>query len=177
MSPRILTLTAIVISAAVVRAEDAAPASTTATVKPYQLQRKSAFTATGEDQRAPFWPIGWVKPKAGPVAKADVPAGPRVTLDEASFKVSSILLGSPSLAIINGRTYSEGEFLRQPRATGGAATVATSAIPAGARIRVYRIDDGGVVLQHQEQLLNVALKRPELAQKRGEEELLSEDRP
>jgi hypothetical protein len=175
MNPRILTLAALALGTVAVHAEDAAPAG--APAQPYQLQRKSVFTATDEDQRAPFWPIGWVKQKAGPNPVAAVPAGPRVKLDESAFKVTSILLGNPSLAIINGRTYSEGEFLRQPRAVGGAATVATSPIPAGARIRVYRIDDGGIVLQYQEQLLTVMLKRPELAERRADEQLLIEDRP
>ena len=145
-------------------------------MQPYQLQRKSVFTATAEDQRAPFWPIGWVKQK-GAAPKTTLPVVPRAKPDESSFRVTSILLGNPSLAIINGRTYSEGEFLRQPRAAGGAATVATSPLPAGARIRVYRIDDGGVTLQFQEQLLTVPLRRPELPGKRAEEELLLEDRP
>lgn len=172
MSQRFPSFTAAVLIAATVHADDAA---SSASVQPYQLQRKSAFTATAEDQRAPFWPIGWAKQRGVP--KTSVPTAPRLKLDEASFKITSILLGNPSLAIINGRTYSEGESLRQPRAVGGAATVATSPIPAGARIRVYRIDDGGVTLQFQEQLLTVPLKRPELPGKRAEEELLLEDRP
>ena len=156
-------------------AEDAAADS-----KPpaYALKNKSAFNAPTDDQRAPFWPIGWVKRKpmqaaaAGPVRVVEAPKV--VTLDPKNFKVTSILVGSPSLAIINGRTYSEGEFLRVPRAA--AATAASPAVPAP-RVRVYRINDGGVLLQNQEQFLSVMLQRPELAQRKGEEALLSEDRP
>lgn len=176
MSPRFPTLAALLLSTAALHAEETAPA-TTAAPAPYQLQRKSAFTATGDEVRAPFWPIGWAKRKAGPAAP-EVVAQPTVTLDEKAFKVTSILLGNPSLAIINGRTYSEGEFLRQPRAAGGVPTVATTGgIPAGVRVRVYRIEDGVVTFQCQEQLLPVALQRPELATRNGEEELLLEDRP
>ena len=173
MTSRFLSFTAAVLSAAAVHAGDAAAP---APVQPYQLQRKSVFTATAEDQRAPFWPIGWVKQK-GAAPKTTLSVVPRVKLDESSFKVTSILLGNPSLAIINGRTYSEGEFLRQPRAAGGAATVATSPLPAGGRIRVYRIDESGVTLQYLEQLLTVTIKQPKLSDKRADEELLLEDRP
>lgn len=172
MSPRFTTLAAGLLCATALHAETAAPA---AAVQTYQLQRKSVFTATGHDQRAPFWPIGWTKRKAGPAPVATT--GPRMTLDEKAFRVTSVLLGNPSLAIINGRTYSEGEFLRQPRAAGGAPTVSTSSFPTGARIRVYRIDDGGVTLQYEDQMLTIMLQRPELSEKRAEEELLLEDRP
>jgi hypothetical protein len=174
MNPRILSIAIVLLGAGAIHGEGTAPA---APAQPYQLQRKSAFTATTENQRAPFWPIGWVKPKPGSAAVTNVADIPKVTLDEAAFKVTSILLGSPSLAIINGRTYSEGEFIRPPRAAGGSATVATSTLPGNVRVRVYRIDDGGVVLQYLDQLLTVTIKRPELAQKRGDEELLLEDRP
>ncbi|MES2569139.1 MAG: hypothetical protein V4710_03685, partial [Verrucomicrobiota bacterium] len=111
--------------------------------------------------------IGWVKREtqnasqitAVPVAKVPI-------LDENSFKVTSIMLGSPSLAIINGRTYSEGEFIRIPK----------SSPMAGARILVRRIHDGLVQLQAGTQQLPVKLTRPEPGAKKYEEELLNEDR-
>ncbi len=180
MSPRLLSFTAIFLSLTAIRAEEPAPstaAEPAAPAKPYVLQRKSAFTALSEDERAPFWPIGWVKPKAGSTVKAATPAAPRVALDESAFKLTSILLGNPSLAIIDGRTYSEGEVLRQPRASGGGATVATSPVPVGARVRVHRIDDGSVTLQYQEEMIVVKIRRPEFAERRAEEQLILEDRP
>lgn len=147
-------------------------------VPPYELQNKSSFTATSPEKRAPFWPIGWTKRKVSAAApQVQTPVEPKVNLDDSHFKVTSILLGNPSLAIINGKTYSEGEFIRTPRVAATANTPAASTIPAGARIRVYRINDGQVVLQHQDQLITVGLKRPELVQKREEEQLLTEDRP
>ncbi len=180
MTPRILTFTAVLLSAAALHAEESAPAALESSGDPeshYRLQRKSAFTVATEDERAPFWPIGWVKPKVGQTVKNHAPVIPRVALNESAFKLSSILLGNPSLAIINGRTYSEGEMIRQSRAAGGDATVATSQIPAGARVRVHRIDDGRVTLQYQEQMIQVMIRRPELAERRNEQLLLSEDRP
>lgn len=180
MSPRFVRsiLAASVVCAAPVHAEEAKVEE-----KPpaYVLKNKSVFSATADDQRAPFWPIGWVKRKPMPVATAAVQViqAPKVILDEKNFKVTSILLGNPSLAIINGRTYMEGEFLRAAKvaaapAVAGAPTVVTQ--PA-ARTRVYRINDGSVVLQNQEQLLTVPLQRPELVQRSNVEELLNEDRP
>jgi hypothetical protein len=138
---------------------------------PYVLKNKSKFTPLSEDDRAPFWPIGWAKRKN--VASGSEPVRmvetPRVALDASSFKVSSILIGNPSLAIINGRTYSEGEFLRQPKLAAGVAPTA--------RVRVFRISDGTVILQNQDQLITVALARPELLQRSNVEDLLREDRP
>ena len=146
----------------------------------YQLKNRSAFSCASEDARAPFWPVGWVHRKGASAVVASV-AAPRATLDERSFRVTSILLGSgtsPSLAVINGRAYSEGEFLKMPRGTPGTAPAApgTPAAPAAARIRVQRIVDGSVVLQSSEQMLTVSMQRQELLQKKVEEPLLDEER-
>ncbi len=125
----------------------------------YELKNKSSFTAS-TDSRAPFWPIGWVKSKRG---TPQAPQGPRNTLDERSFNVTSILLGEPPLAIVNGRTYGEGEFLRMPKGN-------------AMRIRVQRIGDGMVTLQYEEQMLAVPLRRPELQDKKTDVELLNAEK-
>jgi hypothetical protein len=146
---------------AVVRADD--PKSTA--VPPYELKNRSAFAKPGEIQRAPFWPIGWVKRAAYVAGPAAILEAPKVTLDARNFKVTSILLGAgtnPSLAVINGRAYSEGEFLRMPK-TPGVAPV---------RIRVQRIADGSVVLQNATQTLVTQLQRPEINSRRPDEQLL-----
>jgi hypothetical protein len=94
---------------------------------------------------------------------------PKVLVDEKAFRVTSILIGSgttPSLAVINGRAYSEGEFLRMPKG---------SPMPP-VRIRVQRINDGNVILQNADQVLVASLVRPELSEKKAEELLLDPDR-
>lgn len=147
----------------------AAAAEKTEPVAPYELKNKSKFTAADTNGRAPFWPIGWVKRKPGIVQQTAAPAAPKVLIDEKAFKVTSILIGSgttPSLAVINGRAYSEGEFLRMPK---GGATPQV-------RIRVQRINDGSVVLQNADQTLVAALARPELSERKNEELLLDPDR-
>jgi hypothetical protein len=153
----------------VLHAEDAAPAKADA-VPPYELKKRSQFSVATKNVRPPFWPIGWVKRGAGTVVQAAAPeAAPAVQLDEKSFKVTSILLGSgttPSLAVINGRAYSEGEFVRMPKGS--------TAPPA--RVRVQRINDGNVILQNAAQTLVASLVRPELSNKKGEELLLDPDR-
>src|SRR3954469_6059329 len=75
----------------------------------YHLKNKSTFTVAAT-VRAPFWPIGWT-PSAKGTAPAAAPA-PEFTLRPDQFSVTSILLGNQSLAVINGRTYGEGEFIR-----------------------------------------------------------------
>ena len=148
--------------------------------EPYQLKNRSSFACAGEGTRAPFWPIGWVHRKGVSSVVAYV-AAPKAVLDEKSFRVTSILLGSgatPSLAVINGRAYSEGEFLKMPRGTAVAAPAApgTPAATAAARIRVQRISDGSVGLQRADEMVTVFMQRQELAQKKAEEPLLDDER-
>jgi hypothetical protein len=83
--------------------------------EPYTLKNRSSFSLPLEG-RVPFWPIGWQRPKAGePVrptkATAAPVVAPTILLTPESFNVSSVLLGNPSLATINGRSFEEGEYL------------------------------------------------------------------
>lgn len=171
MSPYVSSFAAaLLLSVSALHAEETVPAKAD-NPPPYQLKKRSEFTGGTETSRAPFWPIGWVKRSvAAPTAQPQqVPAAPRVLLDGKDFKVTSILLGAgstASFAVINGRAYSEGEFLRMPK---GSAT-------ALARVRVQRITDGSVVLQNADQTLVAALIRPELSERRPEELLLDPDR-
>jgi hypothetical protein len=83
--------------------------------EPYSLKNRSSFSLS-LDGRVPFWPIGWQRPKEGepvrPVQAAQVASVvPKVQLSAESFNVTSVLLGNPSLATINGRSFEEGEYL------------------------------------------------------------------
>ncbi len=69
------------------------------------------------------------------------------TLDAKDFSVTSILLGIPSIAVINGRAYSEGEYLRAPKQGDHR------------RIRVQRITDATVTLQYKQEVAVVLLRR------------------
>lgn len=166
MSSRIprLTLAAVLFSSCALHAEEQ-PAPP---VTKYELKNRSSFTPVSEQARAPFWPIGWVKRKKGAVV-AETQTAPSALLEDKHFKVTSILLGNPSLAVINGRAYSEGEFLRTPKAKSG--EIASSTL---ARVRVQRIADGSVVLQHQDQTIIASLQRTPLAPHKAEEVLLEE---
>jgi hypothetical protein len=127
----------------------------------YELKKRSAFNLP-ETTRPPFWPIGWVKKNT--TATVAAPSGPRVNLDEKNFAVTSILTGNPSLAVINGRSYTEGEYLR-------------SKGKGQPRIRVLRIYDGFVQLQCEDQVVSPKLRREELEPKKAgaTEELLLDD--
>jgi hypothetical protein len=143
----------------VAKDETIAPAN----LPPYVLKNRSKFNDPGELAHVPFWPVGWTKQKQGAVAVA-VAAEPK----DKSFRVTSILISSgtaPSLAVINGRAYGEGEFLRMPKGAG-----------ARARIRVQRIDDGTVTLQYEDQKIVTPLRRPELNQHKPEDEILDPNR-
>ena len=166
MSSRILrlTLAATLFCGSALHGEE----QPTVAVSKYELKNRSSFTPVSEQARAPFWPIGWVKRKKG-VVVAETHSAPTALLEDKHFKVTSILLGNPSLAVINGRAYSEGEFLRTPKAK---AVEAATAAPA--RVRVQRITDGSVVLQHQDQTIIASLQRTPLAPHKAEEVLLEE---
>ena len=138
-----------------------------AVVPPYVLKNRSKFNAPSDSARVPFWPVGWSKQKQAVIAVAAAPEA-KVTLDEKSFRVTSILLSTgstASLAVINGRAYGEGEFLRQPRGAN-----------ARARIRVERIDDGAVTLSFEDQKVMLPLRRQELNQHKDEGDLLDPNR-
>jgi len=166
MRQSLLTLTAMVAAFSGAGAANP-PVATPEPVSGYQLKNRSSFSAE-RLARAPFWPIGHVKSAGG----APVINAPRGRFEPEMFSVTSIVLGNPSLAIINGRAYGEGEFLR----VGGRR--ATTVDPRQ-RVRVTQITDGKISLQSGEgQTITVPLRRPELNEKRpGEEEaLLNEER-
>ena len=107
----ILTLT-LLLSSAFANAETAAKAER------YELKRRSVVSLD-KDARAPFWPIGWQRPKDasgqpqqdGGGARQIVVEPPKLQLSSDSFTVSSVLLGNPSIAVINGRSFEEGQYL------------------------------------------------------------------
>lgn len=155
----------------------AAVAAAGSTPAPYELKKHSSFEIA-PGARPPFWPIGWVKRERG--ATAAVSAAPKFVLDAKNFTVTSILLGPPPIAVVNGRAYEEGQIVRmaRPAAVGTAAGASSGSGPAaaGPRVRVQRIADGEVWLQCDRQLVNVTLKRAELGERKIHEELLSSDR-
>lgn len=168
-----LTVSLVMLTSAAWAADNAPEVKTAG----YHLKNQSTFQAA-PGARAPFWPIGWT-PTAKNAPQSDAPA-PVAVITPDQFSVTSIMLGAQSLAVINGRTYGEGEFLRTARVSKPAAgtlptaTPASPALPAGVRVRVNRIVDGQVILQAGTQAISVPLRRPQLSEKKpGDEDLLS----
>ena len=157
----ILTTTAAAAFFGSLQAADAPVEKAQAEIAKYDLKKKSAFTLAS-DRRAPFWPIGWVK-NTKSETRTEITQAPKRKIDESAFNVTSILLGNPSLAVVNGRAYSEGELVRMPK--GSPPT----------KVRVQQIGDGGVTLMHEQQSFLVALKRPELVAHKAEELLEPEN--
>ena len=119
--------------------------------KAYELKNRSAFNVDS-DARIPFWPIGFVRPQMLPGGTVAVPvaATTKIQLEAGHFNVTSILLGNPALATINGRSFEEGELL--PVFCGSERL----------RVVVRAIRDGGVALEYEGQVITVPMKRAEL---------------
>jgi hypothetical protein len=130
-------------------------------VPPYELRRRSVCELP-DGFRSPFLPPGWKRPVEpgvvpGPVAVA--------SFSEKDFQLTSVLLGSPSLAVINGRSYSEGEYMKMPVAQRGLG-----------RVQVVKIGDGSAVLQAGGRPLTIRQRRSDLPAGRPELELINPDR-
>ena len=124
---------------------DGADGNADAKVPPYQLKSHSDFNLA-PDTRTPFWPIGWVKSSASPSAP-NMPAPVDFQLEARYFSVTSVLLGSPALATINGRAFGEGEVLPVMRGS------------ERLKVILRAIRDGGVTLDYNKQRLFVPLRQ------------------
>jgi hypothetical protein len=157
-----MIIAALVLAPCAFAAEPTKPALPSKPVGSFELKNKSSFSVP-EGTRSPFRPIGW---KGGPVAQQAV--APKSFTDPAAFKVTSILVGNPSLAVINGRSYEEGQAIRMPKP-------AKSTEPQP-RVKLFRIGDGVVFIQVEDQMLTVPLKRGELNELQPQQDTLNLDR-
>ena len=113
------------------------------------LKTKSSFSVQ-PGTRNPFLPIGW---KGTPVVTQV--AAPKAMTSADAFRVTSILIGSPSLAVINGKTYEEGQMIRMGKPDPRSKTPQV-------RAKVYRILDGSVQIQVEDQMLTIQMNRGQL---------------
>jgi len=74
----------------------------------YQLKNKSTFDQTGLS-RNPFVPIDYRRPVTV-ISKSGSAVAPAPLLTPSMFKVSSIIIGVPNVAVINGRDHAEGDW-------------------------------------------------------------------
>jgi hypothetical protein len=119
--------------------------------RPYELKNRSTF-AIDPDARTPFWPIGWKKTNKpfAPAVRVAPTVAREFQIQPQHFIVSSVLLGNPPLATINGRAFGEGETL--PVVVGGQPV----------RVVVKGVRDGGVWLDQSGHQIFVPLRRQEL---------------
>jgi hypothetical protein len=142
----------------ILTATGVAHAEANTSVEPYDLKNRSSFGAAAES-RAPFWPIGWTRPKQGAPEPENRVAAPKVEapkfqLSPDAFNVTSVLLGRPSIAVINGRSFQVGEPL--PVIAGNERL----------RVRLTGIDEQGVKLQLDQQPAIFVPMRRNILQKR-----------
>ena len=115
-----------------------APAAAPAPTAPREVKitNRSTFDPDGLTKRSPFIPIGYVR--ATKAAEREVIMDVRPEM----FAVTAIMLGDPSLAIINGKDRGIGD--RIPLNPGGTEFVI-----------VRRISDGQVTLEHRGRMIVV----------------------
>lgn len=111
----------------------------------FKVKHQSSFTGTAD--RNPFWPIGWVKSDTGGAQNVAEETAAPITADK--FEVTSISTGANPLAVINGKTYAEGE------------TIIALYGDQKIKILVLAIHDGDVVLQYLDKKYVIQMKRPE----------------
>lgn len=140
-----LTITTLALASAFVHGTASAQ-----TAETYKLKHRSAYTDPSAHN--PFWPIGWTKGDVVQQATAQE-APPPISAE--SFAVTSISLSAAPLAVINGKTYGEGEIIN--------AISGTQRL----HIQVVAITDGSVVLQYLNKRYTIPLRRPQLNSERA----------
>ncbi len=112
-----------------------------------QLERRSESDISPA-QRNPFWPVGWAKKEVNAAA----PSGAVENVIDTSFlvpsrfAVSSISIGKFPLAVINGKTYGEGDLIA---VNNGANRV---------NVQVVSIRDGKVKLRYADKTIETSIK-------------------
>lgn len=112
----------------------------------YVPEKQSSFRVDARE-RNPFWPIGWKKPEAKDTTTSQrtvVVTTPE--LKEENFRVTSILLGSPALVVMNGKEFAEGDKFVYGEGRNAF------------EVRVEAIRDGLVVLEYAGKRLTVHKK-------------------
>jgi hypothetical protein len=99
-------------------------------VNQYRAHTKSTFVLP-EKGRNPFWPIGYI-----PRVKTAVNEEQLLRIPVEQYKVTTIILDTPSIAVINGKDYTRGQFLPLSTTTG---TV---------KLLITNIEDGVVTVQY-----------------------------
>lgn len=103
----------------------------------YYPESKSTFSLSGKRQN-PFWPIGYT-PRETAVRSEPVKAEV-VDIPQEAFNISSILLASPPLVVINEGEYTTGDEI--PLSING----------QDIRVRLIQIGDGFVKVRHRDKV-------------------------
>ncbi len=119
------------------------PAASTEGALPalYRAKTKSSFTRP-EKGRNPFWPIGFV-----PRPKSATTDAQLLRIPVEQYKVTSIIVDNPSIAVINGKDYTRGQFLELSTPTGVA------------KLLITNIEDGFVTVQYKSIVGKIPISR------------------
>lgn len=119
-----LTFLALVSAGTVTLAQEVIPPA------PYRASTQSTLTIS-ENARNPFWPIGFT-----PRPKEEVGQEQLLKIPVEQFRVTSIILDNPSIALINGKDYTVGQFLTANTSVGQV------------KLLIRKIEDGAVIVQY-----------------------------
>jgi hypothetical protein len=107
----------------------------------YRPSTRSTFIPP-EKGRNPFWPIGFV-----PRAKTAVAEEQVLRIPVEQYKLTTVILDNPSIAVINGKDYIPGQFL-------------TFSTPTGtAKLLITKIEDGAVTVQYKALVGKITISR------------------
>lgn len=107
----------------------------------YHARTKSSFIMP-EKGRNPFWPIGFIPRQKSTVSEEQLL---RIPIEQ--YKVTTIILDTPSIAVINGKDYTRGQFLNLATATG---TI---------KLLITNIEDGFVTVQYKSLVGKIPISR------------------
>jgi hypothetical protein len=135
-----------------------------ASVPAYELKNRSSF-GINPGARTPLWPIGWKKGNAAFVPALNKPqvVTKAFQIQPSHFTVTSVLLATPPVAIINGRGFAVGESL--PVVVGDKPV----------NVIVTAIRDGGVWLAQGSHQIFVPLRRQELVPRQATDPVQSKE--
>lgn len=119
------------------------------TAEDLQITKRSSFEASSID-RSPFWPIGWSKQAASAPAAVPVDTVDTSFLVPSRFVVTSISIGKIPLAVINGKTYGEGDL------------IAVTNGPNRVNVQVVAIKDGKVRLRYATKTIETSIQNQQL---------------
>jgi hypothetical protein len=122
----------------------------------FKLKHRSSFTLQ-DAERNPFWPVGWVKTVATATSTNENVQAAELRPED--FEVTAVLLGTPALAVVNGREYAEGDFITL-RGSGQKTKVQIAQVMDGQVVLRYMGKDYPIILHRKGEEIGIKKVQP-----------------